>query len=310
MEQQREFERRWQQEKKRFQIDEERFKAREEKLENRHAQTEKKLIDVERREAVLAAQKSRLDEESVQITETREKLLGQLESIAKLSAKEAKQQLLNDIMGDVKKEAAHFLHKTIKETHDEAEREASKIIATAINRLAVKCVSEATVNTVAIPSDEMKGRIIGREGRNVRTLERLTGVNIIIDDTPGAIVLSGFDPVRMQVAKMAITDLVHDGRVHPTRIEEAVEKAKVDMEKMIRHHGEDAAVRAGVMNLHPELLSLLGKLKFRFSYGQNILEHSLEVAHLMGIMAAELGLDAALARRIRPPPRLRQSGLP
>lgn len=298
VEQQREFERRWQQERRRFQTEEERLKVREDKLDGRIALTEKKLVDVERREAVLTARKTQLDEESVRIAETQEKLLTQLENIAGLSTKEAKQFLLDEISGEVKKDAANFINKTIKETHDEAEREASKIIATAINRLAVRCVSELTVNTVAIPSEEMKGRIIGREGRNVRALERATGVNIIIDDTPGAIVLSGFDPVRMQIAKMAITDLVHDGRVHPTRIEEVVEKAKTDMEKLIRNHGEDAAIRAGVMNVHPELITLLGKLKFRFSYGQNVLDHSLEVAHLMGIMAAELGLDVALAKRI------------
>lgn len=298
VEQQREFERRWQQERRRFHLEEERLKAREDKLDSRIALVEKKFVDVERREAVLTAHKTQLEDEKSQIAETQTKLLTQLENIAGLSAKEAKQYLLSEISNEVKKDAANFINKTIKETHDEAEREASKIIATAINRLAVRCVSETTVNTVAIPSDEMKGRIIGREGRNVRTLERATGVNIIIDDTPGAIVLSGFDPVRMQIAKMAIADLVHDGRVHPTRIEEVVEKAKTNIEKLIRSHGEDAALRAGVMNLHPELITYLGKLKFRYSYGQNVLEHSLEVAHLMGIMAAELGLDVGLAKRI------------
>ncbi|MEI8124148.1 MAG: ribonuclease Y [Parachlamydiaceae bacterium] len=297
-EQQREFERRWQQERNRFQIEEERLKVREDKLESRMALVEKKLVDVERREAVLASRKIQIDEEKAILNVTQTKLLTQLESTAGLSAKEAKDNLLKEIAHEVKRDAANFLNKTMKETHDEAEREASKIIATAINRLAVSCVSEVTVNTVAIPNDEMKGRIIGREGRNIRALERATGVNIIIDDTPGAIVISGFDPVRMQIAKMALTELVHDGRVHPTRIEEVVLKAKANIEKITKAHGEDAALRAGVMNLHPELIVLLGKLKFRFSYGQNILEHSLEVAHLMGIMAAELGLDSSLAKRI------------
>ena len=186
----------------------------------------------------------------------------------------------------------------MKEAKEESEQEASRIIATAINRLAVPCVSETTVNTVAIPNEEMKGRIIGREGRNIRALERATGITCIIDDTPGAIVLSGFDPIRMHIAKMALAELIHDGRIHPTSIEEAVAKAQQNIQKLIKKYGEDAAMRVGAINLHPELINLLGKLKFRFSYGQNILGHSLEVSHLMGMMAAELGLDSRMAKRI------------
>jgi len=295
---QRDCEQRWQQERRKVQQEEERLKQREDKLDSRMAVVEKKLIDVERREAVLTAQKSELADAQMAISSTHQKLISRLENTAGLTTNEAKEQLLNEISSELKKDSANLIRKTIKETHEEADREAGKILATAINRLAVPCVSEATIHTVAIPNEEMKGRIIGREGRNIRTLERATGVNIIIDDTPGAIVLSGFDPIRMQIAKIAINDLVQDGRVHPTRIEEAVEKGKVTVEKLIKKHGEDAALRAGVMNLHPDFITLLGKLKFRFSYGQNILEHSLEVAHLMGMMAAELGLDAALAKRI------------
>jgi ribonuclease Y len=186
----------------------------------------------------------------------------------------------------------------MKEAKEESEHEASRIIALTINRLAVPCVSEVTINTVSIPNEEMKGRIIGREGRNIRALEKATGITFIIDETPGAIVLSGFDPIRMQIAKMTIAELVQDGRIHPTRIEEAVEKAKQNITKLIKKYGEDAALRSGCINLHPDLINLLGKLKFRYSYGQNILEHSLEVAHLMGMMAAELGLDSRLAKRI------------
>ena len=226
------------------------------------------------------------------------KLLVQLEQTAGLSAAEAKDVLLKNITNEVKNDAANLIRRTISEAREESEKEASKIIATAINRLAVPCVSEATVNTVAIPNEEMKGRIIGREGRNVRALERATGINFVIDDTPNAVVLSGFDPVRMQIAKMALTDLVQDGRIHPTHIEEAVERAKLNVQKLIKKYGEDAALRAGAMNLHPEIITLLGKLKFRFSYGQNILDHSLEVSHLMGMMAAELGLDIRVAKRI------------
>lgn len=298
IDQQREFENRWQQERKKIQTEDDRLKLREDKLETRLNLVEKKLSDLEKREAALLVKKIQLDEETKSVSEAQANLFQRLEKIAGLSAKEAKEILFNEITQEVKRDAANFIRKTTKEITEEADREASKIIATAINRMAVSCVSEVTVNTVSIPNEEMKGRIIGREGRNIRALERATGINFIIDDTPGAVVLSGFDPIRMQVAKMALTDLVQDGRVHPTRIEEVVEKAKINVEKMIKKHGEDAALRLGIINLHPELIHLLGKLKFRFSYGQNVLDHSLEVAHLMGIMAAELGLDVRLAKRI------------
>lgn len=298
MEQQREFESRWQSERKRIQSEEERLKQREDRIENRMNLVEKKLSDVEKREAQLTKRTSEIDDERVFISEKQDKLTKQLEHIAGLSAKEARDHLFSEITNDVKRDAANFIRRTSKEAMEEADMQAGKIIATAIQRLAVPTVSEATVNTVALPNDEMKGRIIGREGRNIRTLERATGITFIIDDTPNAIVLSGFDPIRMQIAKMALTDLVQDGRVHPTRIEEAVDKAKINIEKLIFKHGEDAALRLGIVNLHPELTKLVGKLKFRYSFGQNILEHSIEVAHLMGTMAAELGLDDRLAKRI------------
>jgi len=298
IDQQREFENRWQQERRKIQSEEERLKQREDKLDLRMNQVEKKLSDLEKREGILTAKKIHVDEEKKIVEETQAKLCLRLEQAAGLTTKEAKEILFNEITQEVKKDAANFIRKTTKEVTEEADKEASKIIATAINRLAVPCVSEVTVNTVSIPNEEMKGRIIGREGRNIRSLERATGINFIIDDTPGAVVLSGFDPVRMQVAKMALTELVQDGRVHPTRIEEVVEKAKINVEKLIKKHGEDAALRLGIINLHPELITLLGKLKFRFSYGQYILDHSMEVAHLMGLMAAELGLDVRLAKRI------------
>lgn len=298
MENQREFEQHWRQERRKVQNEEERLKQREDKLETRMNLVERKLFDIEKREAILIGRKTQIDEEKKQATEIRDQLRAQLEQAAGLTAAEAKEQLLSQISCEVKTDAANLIRRTIKEAKEDADREASKIIATAVNRLAVPCVSEATVNTVSIPNDEMKGRIIGREGRNIRALERATGISFIIDDTPGAIVLSGFDPVRMQVAKLALADLIQDGRIHPTSIEEAVEKAKLNVVKLIRKYGEDAALRAGAINLHPELINLLGKLKFRFSYGQNVLEHSLEVSHLMGIMAAELGLDSRLAKRI------------
>lgn len=298
IDQQREFEKHWQQEKRKAQREEERLKQREDKLESRMNLVEKKLSDIEKREALIVARKAQVDDEKKVISECHAKLLEQLQKTAGFSVTEAKEFLLSQISNEVKTEAANFIRRTIKEAEEEAEREANKIIATAINRLAVRCVSEATVNTVSIPNEEMKGRIIGREGRNIRSLERATGINFIIDDTPGAVVLSGFDPIRMHIAKLALTELIQDGRIHPTRIEEVVEKTKQDMQKLIKQHGEDAALRAGAINLHPELIILLGKLKFRFSYGQNILEHSLEVSNIMGIIAAELGLDIRLARRI------------
>lgn len=228
----------------------------------------------------------------------RVKLKLELENASGFSTSEARDVLIARVQDEIKNETANLIRRTKKEAEEEAEKEAAKIIATAINRLTIHCVSEATVNTVSIPNEDMKGRIIGREGRNIRTLERATGVNFIIDDTPGAVVISGFDPIRMQVAKMALTDLITDGRIHPTRIEEAVEKAKCNIQRQIKQYGEDAALRAGAMNIHPEIILLLGKLKFRFSYGQNVLDHSLEVSHLMGLMAGELGLDIRMAKRI------------
>lgn len=298
VEQQRELEQRWQSERRKMQREEERLKQREDKLEGRMNLVEKKLSDIEKREAILIARKTHLEEEKKEALDVKSKLLLELERSAGLSAAEAKELLLSRLTNDVKTDAANLIRRTQKEAEEQAEQKASSIIATAINRLATRCVSETTVNTVSIPNEEMKGRIIGREGRNIRTLEQATGVNIIIDDTPGAVVLSGFDPVRLQVAKAALQDLIADGRIHPTRIEEAVQKAKLNVQKLIKQYGEDAALRVGTMNLHPEIIMLLGKLKFRFSYGQNVLEHSIEVSHLMGIMAAELGLDSHLAKRI------------
>lgn len=298
LEQQRELELQWQTEKRKAQREEDRLKQREDKLEARMNVVDKKISDLEKREAQIAAQQVYLENEKQSVASAQATLVEKLERIAGLSINEAKEFLIAQITNDVKTEAANLIRRTQKEAEEEAENKANRIIATAINRLAVRCVSETTVNTVAIPNDEMKGRIIGREGRNIRALERATGINFIIDDTPNAIVLSGFDPIRMHIAKITLIELLKDGRIHPTRIEEVVEKTRQDMQKLIKQHGEDAALRAGAMNLHPELIMLLGKLKFRYSYGQNILDHSLEVSHLMGIMAAELGLNVRLARRI------------
>lgn len=298
IEHQRELEKLRMLDRKKVQKEEERIKQREDKLESRMNLVEKKLSDIERREAVIAARKGQLEEEKKQVVDQNKQLLLELERVSGLSASEAKELLLSRLNHEIKTESANLIRRVKKEAEEEAEKEASSIIATAINRLAVVCASEATVCTVAIPNEEMKGRIIGREGRNIRALERATGVNFIIDDTPGAVVISGFDPIRKQIAKLALLELVQDGRIHPTRIEEVVEKSVINAQKQIKQYGEDAALRAGAINLHPELIILLGKLKFRFSYGQNVLDHSLEVSHLMGLMAAEMGLDVRLAKRI------------
>lgn len=298
LEQQREMEQSWQMERRKMQREEERLKMREDKLESRMSLVEKKLSDAETRETMHANRKLQMDEEKKQIDELHKKLVSELEKASGFSSNEAKEMLLSRMTSDVRAESANLIRRIKKEAEEESEREAVKIITTAINRLAVSCVSEATVNTVAIPNDEMKGRIIGREGRNIRALEHATGINFVIDETPGAIVLSGYDPVRMHVAKMTLTELLADGRIFPTRIEEVVEKSQANVKKQIKQYGEDAAMRAGIMNLHPEIIILLGKLKFRYSYGQNVLEHSLEVCHLMGMIASELGIDVKLAKRI------------
>ena len=298
LDQQRELDQLWHSERKKIQREEERIKSREDRLEGRMNLVEKKLSDIEKREAIILGRKAQLDEEKKLISEKQVRLMSELEQASGLSASEAKDLLLSHITHEVKTEAANLIRKIKREAEEQAEKEANIIIATAINRMAVSCVSETTVHTVSIPNDEMKGRIIGREGRNIRTLEKETGVNFIIDDTPGAVVLSGFDPIRIHIAKTALNELVADGRIHPTRIEEVVDKAKATINLQIKQHGEDAAFRAGAMNLHPEIIQLLGKLKFRFSYGQNVLDHSLEVSNLMGLMAAELGLDTRLAKRI------------
>ena len=295
---QRDFEHTRKQERRKIQEEEDRLKQREDKLETRMTVMEKKLLSVEKQESQLVSMKSLVEEDQKNLTLQHAQLRTRLESTAGLTTLEAKEQLITQISSEIKSDAANLIRRTIQEAKENADREASNIIATAINRLAVPCTSEVTVNTVAIPNDEMKGRIIGREGRNIKALERSTGINFIIDDTPGVIVLSGFDPIRMQIAKQALTLLIHDGRIHPTSIEETVEKARHNTQRLIKQHGEDAALRAGAINLHPELINYLGKLKFRYSYGQNILDHSLEVSHIMGIMAAELGLDIRLAKRI------------
>ena len=298
LELQQDFEKNLQAERRKIQKEEIRLKEREDKLESRMILVEKKLSQIEKRESVLEGRKQQLEDERDQLRENQKQLIKDLETTSGLTSSEAKEMLIDRISHSVKKDAANLILRVKKEAEEEADREASKILATAINRLAVSCVSEVTVNTVTLPNEDMKGRIIGREGRNIRALERATGINFVIDDTPGAVVLSGFDPIRLHIAKTALIELVMDGRVHPARIDEAVEKAKEAVQKKIREYGESAALRADQMDLHPELINLLGRLKFRYSNGQNVLDHSLEVSYLMGMIAAELHLDVRFAKRI------------
>jgi len=252
---------------------------------------------IERKEEQLQNKMDLLEKQKNEIDTILEKQNSELERISGLTCEQAKEYLLSTVKTEVKHESAMLIKESELRTKQEADRKAKEIIASAIQRCAVDHAAETTVSVVSLPNDEMKGRIIGREGRNIRTLESLTGVDLIIDDTPEAVILSGFDPMKREIARIALEKLIIDGRIHPARIEEMVEKAKKEVEVMIKEEGESASFEAGVHGLHPELIRLLGKMKFRTSYGQNVLRHSVEVSHLCGIMASELGVDVVLAKR-------------
>ena len=258
---------------------------------------DKKSEAMERKEAGLAAREEALNKKHNEVDELREKGLQELERISGLTSEQAKEYLLKSVEDDVKHDTAKMIKEMESRAKEEADQNAKEYGVTAIQRCAAAHVAATTVSVVQLPNDEMKGRIIGREGRNIRTLETLTGVELIIDDTPEAVVLSGFDPVRREVARIALERLIVDGRIHPARIEEMVEKAQKEVETNMREDGEAATLEVGIHGIHPELVKLLGKMKFRTSYGQNALKHSIEVAQLAGLLAGEIGVDVRLAKR-------------
>ena len=258
---------------------------------------DKKSEVLERKEAKLNAKDAELDKQKKELAEIKNSHLQELEKISGLTTEQAKEYLLKSVEEDVKHETAVLVKELERKAKEEADKKAKDYVVTAIQRCAADHVAETTISVVQLPNDEMKGRIIGREGRNIRTLETLTGVNLIIDDTPEAVVLSGFDGVRREVARIALEKLIVDGRIHPARIEEMVEKAQKEVESMIREEGEAATLEVGVHGINPELIRLLGRMKFRTSYGQNALKHSIEVAHLSGLLAGEIGVDVRTAKR-------------
>ena len=258
---------------------------------------DKKLEAIEKREAGFAAKEEEINRQKAQVAKLNEERVKELERISGLTSEQEKDYLLKTVEEDVKIDTAKLIKEMEHKAKEEADKKAKEYVVTAIQKCAADHVAETTISVVQLPNDEMKGRIIGREGRNIRTLETLTGVDLIIDDTPEAVILSGFDPIRREVARIALEKLIVDGRIHPARIEEMVEKAQKEVETMIREEGEAATLEVGVHGIHPELVRLLGRMKFRTSYGQNALKHSIEVAQLSGLLAAEIGVDVRTAKR-------------
>ena len=269
----------------------------ERRIQQKEETIDKKADAIEKKEANLAAKEENLAKQREEIAKLNEQRLQELERISGLTSEQAKDYLLKIVEDEVKHETAVMIKEMETRAKEEADKKAKEYVVTAIQKCAADHVSETTISVVQLPNDEMKGRIIGREGRNIRTLETMTGVDLIIDDTPEAVVLSSFDPIRREVARIALEKLIVDGRIHPARIEEMVDKAQKEVEIMIKEEGEAATLEVGVHGIHPELVKLLGKMKFRTSYGQNALKHSIEVAQLSGLLAAEMGLDVRMAKR-------------
>ena len=269
----------------------------ERRMQNKEENLDKKTEALEKREGGLTAREENLNKKNVELDGLLEKEKVELERISGFTSEQAKIYLLQTVEEDVKHDTAKLIKEMEARAKEEASKKAREYVVGAIQKCSADHVAETTISVVQLPGDEMKGRIIGREGRNIRTLETLTGVDLIIDDTPEAVILSGFDPMRREVAKIALEKLILDGRIHPARIEEMVEKAQKEVETMIREEGEAATLEVGIHGIHPELVRLLGKMRFRTSYGQNALKHSIEVAHLSGLLAAEMGLDIRMAKR-------------
>ena len=269
----------------------------ERRIQSKEDTLDRKMDAMEKRESDFASKEAELKKKQKQVDELHEDAEKELERIAGMTTDEAKVFLYNKVQDDVKVDVAKLYRELVEKAKDDAGKKAKEIVVNSIQRCAVDHVSETTISVVQLPNDEMKGRIIGREGRNIRTIETMTGVDLIIDDTPEAVVLSGFDPIRREIARIALEKLIVDGRIHPARIEEMVEKARKEVEARMREDGEAAAFEVGVHNLHPELIKLLGRMRFRTSYGQNALKHSIEVAELTGLMAGECGCDIRMAKR-------------